>query len=95
MIRYTSGVVCVLMSGPDLDRLSLPPMTHVNEDRKQTAYSVSVDARDGATTVFRRPTAPIQFASLLTQQRKRQTSLGQDTSSASRCSRGVLRRWAH
>ena len=50
MIRYTSGVVCVPMSGPDLDRLSLPPMTHVNEDRKQTAYSVSVDARDGVTT---------------------------------------------
>jgi 3,4-dihydroxy 2-butanone 4-phosphate synthase/GTP cyclohydrolase II len=50
MIRYTSGVLCVPMNGPDLDRLSLPPMTHVNEDRKQTAYSVSVDARDGVTT---------------------------------------------
>ena len=50
MIRHTSGVVCVPMSGPDLDRLSLPPMTHVNEDRKQTAYSVSVDAREGVST---------------------------------------------
>ncbi len=50
MIRYTSGVLCVPMDGADLDRLSLPPMTHVNEDRKQTAYSVSVDARDGVTT---------------------------------------------
>ncbi len=50
MIRHTSGVVCVPMSGQDLDRLSLPPMTHVNEDRKQTAYSVSVDAREGVTT---------------------------------------------
>jgi 3,4-dihydroxy 2-butanone 4-phosphate synthase/GTP cyclohydrolase II len=50
MIRYTSGVVCVPMPGDQLDRLDLPPMTPVNQDRKQTAYSVSVDARDGVTT---------------------------------------------
>jgi len=50
MIRYTSGVICVPMEGPELDRLGLPPMTHVNEDRKGTAYSVSVDARDGVDT---------------------------------------------
>jgi 3,4-dihydroxy 2-butanone 4-phosphate synthase/GTP cyclohydrolase II len=50
VIRYTSGVVCVPMLGPDLDRLKLPPMTAVNEDRKGTAYSVSVDARDGIST---------------------------------------------
>jgi 3,4-dihydroxy 2-butanone 4-phosphate synthase/GTP cyclohydrolase II len=50
MIRHTSGVVCVPMEGRELDRLKLPPMTHVNEDRKGTAYSVSVDARDGIAT---------------------------------------------
>jgi 3,4-dihydroxy 2-butanone 4-phosphate synthase/GTP cyclohydrolase II len=50
MIRYTSGVICVPMEGRDLDRLKLPPMTAVNEDRKRTAYSVSVDARDGVST---------------------------------------------
>ncbi|HSI92094.1 MAG TPA: bifunctional 3,4-dihydroxy-2-butanone-4-phosphate synthase/GTP cyclohydrolase II [Jiangellaceae bacterium] len=50
MIRHTSGVVCVPMLGADLDRLKLPPMTFVNEDRKGTAYSVSVDARDGIAT---------------------------------------------
>jgi 3,4-dihydroxy 2-butanone 4-phosphate synthase/GTP cyclohydrolase II len=38
------------MEGRALDRLNLPPMTAVNEDRKQTAYSVSVDAREGVTT---------------------------------------------
>jgi 3,4-dihydroxy 2-butanone 4-phosphate synthase/GTP cyclohydrolase II len=38
------------MIGADLDRLALPPMTSVNEDRKGTAYSVSVDARDGVST---------------------------------------------
>ena len=50
MIRHTSGVLCVPMDGPDLDRLGLPPMTHVNEDAKGTAYSVSVDARLGVDT---------------------------------------------
>jgi 3,4-dihydroxy 2-butanone 4-phosphate synthase / GTP cyclohydrolase II len=49
-VRHTSGVVCVPMEGPELDRLKLPPMTSVNEDRKQTAYAVSVDARDGINT---------------------------------------------
>ena len=28
----------------------LPPMTAINEDRKRTAYTVSVDARDGIST---------------------------------------------
>lgn len=50
MIRHTSGVICVSMQGEDLDRLHLPPMTSVNEDRKKTAYAVSVDARDGVST---------------------------------------------
>ncbi|MEO8108014.1 MAG: bifunctional 3,4-dihydroxy-2-butanone-4-phosphate synthase/GTP cyclohydrolase II [Actinomycetes bacterium] len=50
MIRHTSGVICVAMTGSHLDRLSLPPMTMVNEDRKGTAYAVSVDARDGIST---------------------------------------------
>jgi 3,4-dihydroxy 2-butanone 4-phosphate synthase / GTP cyclohydrolase II len=50
MIKYTSGVVCVPMLGADLDRLKLPPMTSVNEDRKGTAYTVSVDSRHGITT---------------------------------------------
>jgi 3,4-dihydroxy 2-butanone 4-phosphate synthase/GTP cyclohydrolase II len=49
-IRYTSGVICVPMPGAELDRLKLPPMTSVNEDRKRTAFAVSVDARDGVTT---------------------------------------------
>ncbi|MFD5464710.1 bifunctional 3,4-dihydroxy-2-butanone-4-phosphate synthase/GTP cyclohydrolase II [Kitasatospora sp. NPDC127059] len=49
-IRYSSGVICVPMTGEELDRLKLPPMTQVNEDRKGTAYTVSVDAREGVDT---------------------------------------------
>jgi 3,4-dihydroxy 2-butanone 4-phosphate synthase/GTP cyclohydrolase II len=50
MIRYTSGYICVGMEGQTLDRLNLPPMTSVNEDRRGTAYAVSVDARDVTAT---------------------------------------------
>jgi 3,4-dihydroxy 2-butanone 4-phosphate synthase/GTP cyclohydrolase II len=49
-IKHTSGVVCVPMEGRELDRLKLPPMTLVNEERRGTAYTVSVDARDGIST---------------------------------------------
>ncbi|MFJ5925101.1 bifunctional 3,4-dihydroxy-2-butanone-4-phosphate synthase/GTP cyclohydrolase II [Kitasatospora sp. NPDC092948] len=49
-IRYSSGVICVPMTGAELDRLRLPPMTPINEDRKGTAYTVSVDAREGVDT---------------------------------------------
>jgi 3,4-dihydroxy 2-butanone 4-phosphate synthase / GTP cyclohydrolase II len=50
MIRHTSGYICVGMVGDDLDRLHLPPMTVINEDRKGTAYAVTVDARAVTST---------------------------------------------
>ena len=49
-IRYSSGVICVPMPAAMLDRLDLPLMTPYNEDRMRTAYTISVDARDGVTT---------------------------------------------
>ena len=49
-IRYSSGVVCVSMDDARADALELPPMTAVNEDRKGTAFTVSVDAREGIST---------------------------------------------
>jgi 3,4-dihydroxy 2-butanone 4-phosphate synthase/GTP cyclohydrolase II len=50
IVRYTSGVICVPMPGADLNRLNLPPMTLFNEDVKQTAFTVSVDASEGIST---------------------------------------------
>ena len=50
MIRWTSGYICVAMTGRELDRLGLPPMTAINEDKKGTAYAVTVDARDVKAT---------------------------------------------
>ena len=50
IIKNTSGVVCVPMLAEDLDRLNLPPMIAINEDKKSTAFSVSVDSAIGITT---------------------------------------------
>src|SRR5881394_3759208 len=50
MVRYTSGYICVALTEADADRLDLPPMYHTNQDRRGTAYAVTVDAREGITT---------------------------------------------
>ncbi|MGA9747899.1 MAG: bifunctional 3,4-dihydroxy-2-butanone-4-phosphate synthase/GTP cyclohydrolase II [Nocardioides sp.] len=49
-IRYSSGVICAPMEAATLDRLGIPLMTPHNRDRYRTAYTISVDARDGVTT---------------------------------------------
>ena len=50
MVRYTSGYICVPLPEEDCDRLDLPPMFHTNQDKRGTAYTVTVDAREGVTT---------------------------------------------
>ncbi|MGH3153462.1 MAG: bifunctional 3,4-dihydroxy-2-butanone-4-phosphate synthase/GTP cyclohydrolase II [Streptosporangiaceae bacterium] len=50
MIRYTSGVICVPLPGAELDRMQLPLMTSQNTERMRTAFTLSVDAREGVTT---------------------------------------------
>ena len=50
MVRYTSGYVCVPLTEAEADRLELPPMYHTNQDRRGTAYAVTVDAREGVST---------------------------------------------
>jgi 3,4-dihydroxy 2-butanone 4-phosphate synthase/GTP cyclohydrolase II len=50
MIRWTSGVICAPVTGETLDRLGIPLMTPRSRDRMRTAYTISVDARDGVTT---------------------------------------------
>lgn len=49
-IRYTSGVLCVPVTGRTADRLELPAMVINNQDAKQTAYTVSCDAAVGVST---------------------------------------------
>jgi len=50
MVRHTSGFICAPLTESDADRLDLPPMYYTNQDRRGTAYTVTVDAREGITT---------------------------------------------
>lgn len=51
-VEHTSGVVCVAMPGADLDRLRLPLMveSRANEESMSTAFTITVDLRQGTTT---------------------------------------------
>src|SRR5690349_2338115 len=46
-IRYTGGVICLAMPNELADRLELPPMVEHNHAPRQTAYTVSIEARTG------------------------------------------------
>ncbi len=50
MVRYTSGYICVPLTEAECDRLDLPPMHHSNADNFRTAFTVTVDAKEGVTT---------------------------------------------
>jgi 3,4-dihydroxy 2-butanone 4-phosphate synthase/GTP cyclohydrolase II len=50
MVRHTSGLLCVSIPPARADELRLPLMVDAPEDPLGTAFTVSVDARHGATT---------------------------------------------
>lgn len=52
IVRYSSGVICIAMDESRMDELNLPQMINNNEDPKQTAFTVTVDAstKHGITT---------------------------------------------
>ena len=50
MIKEARGLVCVPMLGKKLDELKLPLMTKINTEFTKCAFTISVDAKKGATT---------------------------------------------
>ena len=50
MVRYCSGIICVPMEGDRLEQLNLPLMAPDNSEAMGTAFTISVDAREGTTT---------------------------------------------
>ncbi len=50
MIRYTGGVICLAMTNELADKLELPPMVQHNTAKRSTAYTVSIEAREGVDT---------------------------------------------
>ena len=50
MVRYTSGLICLPMTGERLDELGLPLMVMENTDSHKTAFTVSIDFAHDTTT---------------------------------------------
>jgi len=50
IIRHTSGIVCAPLTVEDARRLRLDPMVSVNDAPMGTAFTVSVDYKEGLTT---------------------------------------------
>lgn len=50
MIRHTGGVVCLTLTSEHADALDLPPMVARNTARRGTAFTVSIEAREGVST---------------------------------------------
>lgn len=50
MARYGRGLICLALENARLDELNLPLMSSVNSSRYGTAFTVSIEAREGVTT---------------------------------------------
>ena len=50
MIRHTSGVICATLTAERAAELDLPLMVRKNRDSMRTAFTVSVDLKEGITT---------------------------------------------
>ncbi|MGB0684515.1 MAG: 3,4-dihydroxy-2-butanone-4-phosphate synthase [Magnetovibrionaceae bacterium] len=50
MAKYGRGLICLAMTGERVEELGLPLMTQNNASRHQTAFTVSIEAREGVTT---------------------------------------------
>jgi 3,4-dihydroxy 2-butanone 4-phosphate synthase/GTP cyclohydrolase II len=50
MMRHARGLICLSLSPAHVARLELPMMAVTNQQRHQTAFTVSIEAREGITT---------------------------------------------
>ena len=50
MAKYGRGLICLAMTGEQVSRLGLPMMAQHNHSPHQTAFTVSIEAREGVTT---------------------------------------------
>ena len=50
MARFGRGLICLALTGEQVDRLGLPPMVTNNRARRSTAFTVSIEAVEGITT---------------------------------------------
>ncbi len=66
MVKHGRGLVCVAMEESRLNKLELYPMVGRNEAPLSTAFTVSVDAREGITTGISAPDRARTIQTLIT-----------------------------
>src|ERR1700685_384152 len=82
MIRECGGLICVPMTGADLDRLALDQMVNQNTERMGTAFTLCVEARArGGPRPPPPPPAPRRSACSPPGRARPRTLSGRDTSS--------------
>ncbi len=55
MAKHGRGLICLALTRERVDRLGLPLMSRKNETRHETAFTVSIEAREGVTTGISAP----------------------------------------
>src|SRR4051812_16700506 len=50
MARHGRGLICLALTKDRADQLGLEPMTRTNRSRNETAFTVSIEAREGIST---------------------------------------------
>ena len=50
LIRECSGIVCLCITEERARQLDLPPMVDTNNSKNQTAFTVTIEAKEGVTT---------------------------------------------
>lgn len=50
MVRYTTGIICMSLTGERLDQLQIPLMVSENTEIHRTPFTISVDYKKGTTT---------------------------------------------
>src|SRR4029078_12519471 len=50
MVRHGRGLVCLALTKDRSEQLGLEPMTRTNRSRMESAFTVSIEARDGIST---------------------------------------------
>jgi len=50
MARHGRGLICLTLTKDRADRLGLEPMTRTNRSRNETAFTVSIEAKEGIST---------------------------------------------
>jgi 3,4-dihydroxy 2-butanone 4-phosphate synthase/GTP cyclohydrolase II len=50
MAKHGRGLICLALQNAQVQRLGLPPMARNNNSRHATAFTISIEAREGVTT---------------------------------------------